>query len=450
MFEALLHRLNSTDGRTALIRKNIVASFAIKGWSIVVQLLMVPLTLHCLGIYENGIWLTISSMLLWIDNMDIGLGNGLRNTLAEHMAHGDTEKASQAVASTFFMLTMVVIPIIIGVNLLIYFADVYSFFNVDSQIVGNLRQILSLCLLLVCTTFIFKCIGNFYMGLQLAAVNNLLVSLGHTLALIGTIAIYLSGVHSLTLIALANTAGPLVVYLCAYPITFYWRYPMLRPHLSGIRRAMIGQLLNTGLQFFVLQVAGIVLFMSSNIIISNLFSPNLVTPFQVAYRYFNVLTLLFTIVCVPYWSATTDAYQRGDMEWIRRSNRTLNKMMLGITAILLVMIAASRLAFRLWVGSSVIIPWSVTILVALYSWILVMSSRYSYILNGIGALRLQLIVTVTATVTYIPLALCVGRGTGSFEALIMVMCLINAPGLIINAVQYHKIINQKATGLWSR
>ena len=58
----LSHLLHSNSSRTGLIKKNILASFFVKGWLIVVQLLMVPLTLHCLGVYENGIWLTISSM----------------------------------------------------------------------------------------------------------------------------------------------------------------------------------------------------------------------------------------------------------------------------------------------------------------------------------------------------------------------------------------------------
>lgn len=448
MLRTISRILHSGDGRTSLIKKNIIASFLIKGWSIIVQLLMVPLTLYCLGTYENGLWLTISAILLWIDNMDVGLGNGLRNKLAEYMAHEEREKARSAVSSTFFMLTVVVIPIVIIGNVLVYLLDVYSIFNVDDAIVGNLREVLSISLIFACSTFIFKCIGNLYTGLQLAAVNNLLVSLGHTVALAATFIVYCVGIHSLMLIAIINTASPLLVYLCAYPWTFFVRYPYLRPQQSLVQRDMVKSLLNTGVQFFVLQLSGIVLFLSSNLIISNLFTPSMVTPFQIAYRYFNVITLLFTILCVPYWSATTDAYQRGDFDWIKRSCQTINKMMIGMTGMLLLMFAVSHIVFHFWIGDEVTVSWSVTLLVALYVAILVYSTRYSFILNGMGALRLQIIVTLTATILYVPTALYVGRKTGSFECLLAVMCLINTPGLIINAVQHHKIINRKATGIW--
>ena len=79
--------------RSKLIRNNIILSFFTKGWSAIILLLTVPVTLNCLGDYKNGVWLTISSLLLWIENMDIGLGNGLRNTLAIHLAHNDIQKA---------------------------------------------------------------------------------------------------------------------------------------------------------------------------------------------------------------------------------------------------------------------------------------------------------------------------------------------------------------------
>ena len=104
--------------RSRVLVWNILASFLVKGWAAVVMLMMVPLTLHCLGIYQNGVWLTISSVLVWIDYMDIGLGNGLRNKLAMHMAHGDTEEARCVVSSTMVMLVCVVIPML-GILLLL-------------------------------------------------------------------------------------------------------------------------------------------------------------------------------------------------------------------------------------------------------------------------------------------------------------------------------------------
>ena len=62
-----------SDRRTTLLRKNILASFLVKGWAGLVQLLLVPATLLCLGEYKNGIWMTIASFLVWVESFDIGL-----------------------------------------------------------------------------------------------------------------------------------------------------------------------------------------------------------------------------------------------------------------------------------------------------------------------------------------------------------------------------------------
>lgn len=440
--------LKSDSRRTALIKKNIAASFLIKGGLVLVQLLSVPLTLHTLGVYENGIWLTISSMLLWIDNLDVGLGNGLRNKLAACLAVGDNIGARRAVSSTLAMLVIIVVPVAALLLLLIHFADTYTFLNVDSARVGTLDLVLSVSAVFVCSTFILKFVGNFYMGMQLPAVSNLLGMLGQTLALLGTLAVYLSGSRSMLLVAVANTVAPLLVYAVAFPVTFCRRYPALRPSLRYVDRESVRSLFGTGVQFFVLQISGLVLFQLTNLLISRYFTPAMVTPYQISYRYFSVVQLLFYIICMPFWTATTDAYNRGDYAWIRRSNRMLNRLVAGLAALTALMVVAAPVAFALWVGKGTEIPFDMTVIVALYVLILTVSMRYSYILNGFGFLRMQLVMTVSAAIVYIPLSVGVCRLTHDIRGLLLVMCLVNIPGLVVNYVQYRRVVTKRAAGIW--
>ena len=89
-----------------------------------------------------------------------------------------------------------------------------------------------------------------------------------------------------------------------------------------------------------------------------------------------------------------------------------------------------------------------TVIVAVYVMILVASMRYSYILNGFGTLRLQLIMTIIAAVLYIPLATLVCSYKNNLNYLLYVMCAVNLPGLLVNIVQYYKIVNRRAKGIW--
>lgn len=437
------------DKRTSLIRKNIIGSFIIKGWSGLVQLLLVPATLFCLGNYENGIWMTISSILVWIDSLDIGLGNGMRNQLAKQIANDDWEGARTSVSSTFGMLVILIIPIAILLMVLVNVIDLYSVLNVDKTIVNNLTKVFMMSIALICSTFIFKFIGNVYMGLQLPAVNNALVTTGQTLVLVLVFAMKMANIHSLMLVAVAYTLSPLIVYLIAYPITFGKLYPKLRPSLKFFNWEAVRMLLSTGIKFFVLQIAGVILFASSNILISNFFNPSLVTPYQIAYRYFSLMIIFFTIIVTPFWSATTDAYTRGDIGWIRNSMRKIHRIMLLVGAILAIMVAVSRPVYHLWVGSGVDIPLEMSLLMAIYIFVILYSMSYSFLLNGIGVLTMQLIFTIGAAILYIPAAYLFSNLIG-INGMIIALTLVNIPGLVVNCIQFNKVIDGTAKGIWKR
>ncbi len=435
------------DKRTKLLVRNVIASFFIKGWAACVTLMMVPLTLKCLGVYQNGVWLTISSLLVWVEHMDIGLGNGLRNKLALHMAHQETEEARKVISSAMAMLICIVFPLLLTVLLIVWYSDIYALLNVQPDTIPEMRIALVCAVCLVCMTFVMKFIGNVYMGLQLPAVSNLLLSLGQTLALLFTALLYFGNHASFFNIVIANTAAPLIVYFLSYPYTFYHRFPELRPTLKYVHLKSAVELGNLSVKFFWLQIAGLIQFMTANILISRFFTPEMVTPYQIAYRYISIVMVIFTIICMPFWNATTDAYERKDIDWIRNAGQKINIIITGIGIMLILMVYISPWVYQVWIGDDCHVPMGMTIIMASYIFLLIISMRYSYFLNGIGALRLQLYMTVSAII-FIPLAQVVSSYTHDILWFMAVMCICNIPGLIVNVIQYYKIINNKANGIW--
>jgi len=433
-----LHK-DKTNKRSTLLVKNVIASFAIKGWSAIIVLLMVPLTLNILGIYNNGVWLTLSSILIWIDLMDIGLGNGLRNAVANYVAEDNDQKVREAISSTFFMLTVIVIPFLLSAYIFIHFVDLYGALGIDPAQTDNFNAILMIAISIASGTFVLKIVGNFYMGLQLPAINNLILCLGHTLALLLTYILYLAGSHSLLLVVVINTAAPFLTWAIAIPYTFIKRYPQYCPSVRHIRLNQATKLFSTGIKFFVIQICGVILFMTTNILISKFFSPAEVTPYQVAYRYFNIAFVLFSTICMPFWNATTDAFARKDFEWIYKVGHKLNMLMASIFVMLLIMLLLSDFVYDIWIGPEVFIPTDLSAFTALYIFILCLSQRYSYILNGISVLRIQLICIIPATIIFLPLAWYVTRTFGTVSSLVCVMCIVNIPGLLANAWKYYQI-----------
>ena len=166
-------RLLSIEKRSSRTILNIAASFLIKGWAGIIQIILVPLILLCLGEYIAGIWLTVSSLLVWVESFDLGLGNGLRNKLAECVAKNDWHSARQAVSTTFIIIAILVIPLIIIALGILFNIDIYNILNVDRTIVSDLHTTITATIIVIGFTFILKIVGNIYLGLQLPAINNI-------------------------------------------------------------------------------------------------------------------------------------------------------------------------------------------------------------------------------------------------------------------------------------
>ena len=153
-------RLIPDDRRSSLLKKNIYFSFLIKGFSISISFLLVPLTLNYLSAYEFGVWITLSSILTWINYFDIGLGNGLRNRLAESMAIGDEKLGQIYISTTFFILSVIITVIFLLFIALQPFLNWDKILNVDPTKVANLNSVITISFALFCTSFLFKLIGQ--------------------------------------------------------------------------------------------------------------------------------------------------------------------------------------------------------------------------------------------------------------------------------------------------
>ena len=99
--------INKGHSRSVKAKKNIIASFVIRGLSIAMSLLVVPLTINYINPSRYGIWLTLSSIVSWFSFFDIGLSQGLRNKFAEAKAKGDDTLARTYVSTTYAILTII-------------------------------------------------------------------------------------------------------------------------------------------------------------------------------------------------------------------------------------------------------------------------------------------------------------------------------------------------------
>ena len=433
--------LNSEDKRTMRAKKNILLSFGIKGCSILVSLVLVPITLNYLNTYEYGVWLTLSSMLMWINYFDIGLGNGLRNKLSEALALGDLKKGQIYVSTTVALLSL----IMIGVFLLYWIVSPWISWNdllnvPEGRTATNLNNLALLLLFFFCLSFIFKFIGNVYLAKQLSVVNDFLMFGGNIIALLVIYVLTKVSDGDLRRVALTFAAAPLCVYLIAYPITFGVFYKELRPKLSLVNFKYAKSLLTLGGQFFIIQIACLIVFSTSNFFISQLCTPSDVTIYNIAFKYFSVITMIFVILITPFWSAATEAYTKKDFPWIKKNVHTIMKYWFLLLAVTIIMLLFSSFVYDLWVNIS--IPFGLSLVMCVYVTIVNWNNLFAYFLNGIGAVKIQLYCSIISCFLFIPLALFLGKRYG-VTGVCIAMCIALMTSAIALPIQYKKIIKNK-------
>jgi O-antigen/teichoic acid export membrane protein len=440
------------EKRMAKAKKHIKASFLVKGLGILISFLLVPLTIGYVDKVIYGIWITLFSVVSWFRFFDIGLDSGLRNKFAEAIAKQDTPLARTYLSTTYAIMGLIAL-LLIGVYLMAEpWLDWVTILNVPINYAEDVRLAAQVTWIFFCLNFAFKLVNTVLIADQrpaLVGTINLISSI-LTLVIIFLMTLFTEG--SLLRLAWVLSGVPLLVLVGATIWLFARQYQRFLPSFRLVDFQYARDLISLGSQFFVIQIIGIVLFTTDNLIISHLYSPQAVTPYAITHRYFGIITRIFGIVAMPFWSAYTDAYTQSDWAWIKRTNRGLKRIWRIMAAGSVVMLVASPLVYKIWVpeveGN---IYWLLSVLMWLYVLILSYGSIYVMFVNGIGKVRLQMVSSLIGGIINIPLSIffasTLGLGTAGI-ILATIICMLY--GAILGPIQFNKIINGRATGIWNK
>jgi O-antigen/teichoic acid export membrane protein len=446
----LFNRLRGVHPRTYRALLNSLWGIFIKGGSMGINLLLVPLTLRCLGNTTFGVWTTLSSLLTLLAFLDIGLGNGLRNRLTEALSKNDLLLARSYVSTAYAVYGGLQAVLLLLFGLGHTYLPWAALLNttVDDRLLRQLALILfvgvSLKLVLDLLTFVFY-------ARQQPAKAGLLLLLTNALMLAGVYWLAEADRGSLLNLGVVQAACPVLVLLIASVWQFTGPLRHLRPTWPLVRMQHLRGLLGLGIRFFVIQMAVIVIFYSDNLLITHLFGPAEVTPYTIAFRYFGVISTLFSILLTPFWSAFTEAHVRDDYGWMQRTYRRLWLFWGGAIALILIWIVTAPTAYALWIGKRVVVPGLLSICMGIATAITCFNNIVVVVINGLGKIRIQLLTAIASAVVNVPLCVLLGQyagmGSGGVALATALSLLI---GSVVCFLQAEKLLSRTAVGLWNR
>ena len=440
-----------TDSRSKKMYKNTVAMIGIRGVSMILTLISAPIMLHHVDRADYGVLLTLTSIVGWVGYMDVGLGNGLRNKLPEFLAKGDFHSAKKIVSSCYVTLAIYVALIIVTFLIVSPFVDWLGVLNSPTSDAGEIRGLTNVVFVAFCIQFLFGLINSILFAYQMPAFQSLFTFVGQFVALIAlVIQVYVFDVTSVLQIGAVNSIiPPLVLFLGSIGL-FRTKLKEIAPSFKLFEFKSVGSILSLGLKFFVLQMITIVLFQANSIIIARVVSPEAVVEYNLAFKYVSLLTMIFTIVITPLWSATTDAYVRKDFEWINKTLSFSRKVCIASIFIGVLMVLVSKFVYGMWLGKdSIDISYSTTGLIFLYISFEMLYKVYGTIINGTGKVFAQIILTGIIAIIYVPLAIFLGNLCG-LSGVLIANAIVFALNYVWSKLQCNKLISQTATGIWNK
>ena len=404
-------------------------------------MLYVPVVLRYLGTDLYGIWATVLNVLSWINYFDVGIGNGLRNKLSACLASGKPDsEAKGLISSAYFLLGMVMAVVCVASTIIFQFINWAAVLNVPTSLYDHVGMIVTVSFLLMCVSFLFSIVKSMYFAIQQAHIVSLIGVMQQILMLVSVLLLSLLQGDKLSYVAWTYGFAAIIVQV-VFTILFFVRNRSLAPGFKYVNRDHAFSVTGLGLQFFVVQIASLVLFSTSNIIVSNLFGPSAVTPFTTVNKLFTVVTSLFAAFVSPYWSSITASAARGDSSSIRRS---ISRMRIYVVVPLLMSLVLYLLidwVLFIWLGQSLVMPVGLKEIMFVYTVVYLINTIYSQAANGLSLMKMMIWVALLQAIVNIPLSFFFGNMLGSSTGVMLGTVITMSTSLIVYPVAVNKAIS---------
>jgi len=450
-FHNLKTKFKNGNQRSVKAKKNILYTVFIKVISILLSLLMLPITIGYVDADSYGVWLTLSSIVGWASFFNFGLNNGLRNKLTESLAINDLKSAQIYVSTTYALLTLIFIPLFILFGVIGYFLDWNRILNSPDNNNNELYFVTIIVFGYFSIRFILSTINIILLSKQMPAGESARAVIEQFSALLIIFILTKTTCGSLLNLALGLCIVPLFILFYFNIALFRSKYKDIRPKINKIDFTKTSDLLGTGFKFFIIQIASIIQFQSISFIIINAFTPADVTIYNVAFKYFGVLTMAFGIFMTPLWSAVTDAYVKNDIIWIKNIVKRYQQISLLFILLGIVMLIISPFAYDLWIGKDAVkIPFVVSFWVFVSIIVSLNGGLYCGVLNGISALKLQFYSSLISPIIFLVLVyLFIYVWHLNLQFLIVASIISNFNGIVIAPLQYYKVfIKPSKSKIW--
>lgn len=437
--------------RSVKAKKNIVLAIVLKGLGVLIGFAYFPISLAYLGPAKFGIFLTLTSVIDWFSQLDIGIGDGLRNRLGEAKAEGNNELVRGYISTAYFAVGSIFSGIAIVFISACFFIPWSDWLNADDTLNEEITILAVLIFAAFAVNFMASLIYQVFYALQRMAFVELFSFITKLLFLVVILVLPFIAKDSLLLFGVGKAFTFALIPVLVGLYYFNNEFSVFRPSLRHVKRAYFNGLFSLGFKFFLIKISLVIIEGTNSLLIARLVAVEAVPQYEAAYKYLSVFQLLFVILTNQLWSANVEAYKKGEYEWIKKTMQGVTKIWIGTVLLALVMVAISPLVYNLWLQDKLEIPISLTLMVAMSICTLTWVNMNNMVLNGAGKVTLQMYGWLLASVLNIPLSIFFATTAGFGIIGIVLGTMVSLlPLAVLSPLQSRKLLAATAGGVWAK
>ncbi len=418
MIHALRSRLKN-DQRLARLFKGGASGVAAKVTAVLVNAIGLPITVRYLGPEQYGFWVTISTTVVMLMVFDLGIANTLTNCISRAYAEQSEEMARRYYATAFW--ATFVIALLLGV------AGALCWPHIDW---GNVFKLGDPAMARDAGLCAAICYGYFLLTLPLGLASKV-VGGYQRVPVVNTFTIISSVAGLAAIIAVVQLRGTVVELMAAFCAAMlsgtillnlwmaWFHRPCIHPDPRKAHLGTVHEIMSHGVLFFIIQIAGLIVFNSDNLIIAHFLGSSQVTPYAVTWKLVNYTTVLQTILVPSLWPALSEAYFGRDMTWIRKAYRRVVHATMATTITAAVVLAfAGRWLIRIWAGSVAVPSQMLLWLMCFWVVLLAVTVNQAALLAATQRLKVQAVGSITAALLNLVLSIILVQRIGSIGVLL--------------------------------
>ena len=374
-------------------------SSTMKGFSLVLNFLIVPVYLKVLGASNYGVWITIFNLMSLMSIMDLGIGNSFKNSLIKLL----NKKVEKNVISMLISTAYIYYFKNICLCILVCFLFIVSkrLFNINFYNNSEVIILISICLFLI--ILITNLCNQIYIAFELPHFIELKVFLANLLNYIFVIIFSKYNIKNNTLILVILSYTLTIIFMNIIFTIYILRKYKLRISRWEFERKYIDEIKKSGIGFFLIQLSGFFLFSTDNFIIAHFFKMVEVTKYNLTYKLFNIILVFQALITPIFWTSFSKEFY--EEKKVKKTLRQAYIIQIILTIILILIYFYIDYIIKIWLGDTIEINKKIKFSLVIYMFLATYSNIYGTLYCSINKVKQMSKISIIQGIINVPLSI---------------------------------------------